>query len=203
MEKRWPAGPGSSREGGFAGRICGAWPGLRGTRRAGFTPGAVPGATRRESMHLPGGPRAGFSHIDHGPRGPGHASRHSAQARAALSPFVLLVIPGCQRSSAAIAHQGFPIRPAVQVGKYRISPIVRHHHGDGYQASVSIRSGRGSMTHDRVLRFVPVFGTRDQATRFATEQALAWIGGASRDTSPVSAPLLSPSPLGVPCPRKN
>ncbi len=32
------------------------------------------------------------------------------------------------------------------------------------------------MTHDRVMRFVPQFPTHDQATRFATEQALAWIG---------------------------
>jgi hypothetical protein len=40
---------------------------------------------------------------------------------------------------------------------------------------VSIRSGTGSMTHDRVMRFVPVFDTSDQATRFATVQALAWI----------------------------
>ena len=33
------------------------------------------------------------------------------------------------------------------------------------------------MTHDRVMRFVPVFETHDQATRFATEQALVRIGG--------------------------
>lgn len=32
------------------------------------------------------------------------------------------------------------------------------------------------MTHDRVMRFVPAFDTHEQATRFATEQALAWIG---------------------------
>jgi hypothetical protein len=32
------------------------------------------------------------------------------------------------------------------------------------------------MTHDRVLRFVPVFDSPDQAARFATEKALAWIG---------------------------
>jgi hypothetical protein len=36
------------------------------------------------------------------------------------------------------------------------------------------------MTHDRVMRFVPVFDTHEQASRFATEQALAWLGpGAS------------------------
>lgn len=43
-------------------------------------------------------------------------------------------------------------------------------------AAVSIRSGRGSMTHDRVLRFVPVFDTHAEAARFATDRALAWIG---------------------------
>ncbi len=43
-------------------------------------------------------------------------------------------------------------------------------------AAVSIRSGSGSMTHDRVTRFAPVFDTHDQATRYATDQALAWIG---------------------------
>ena len=31
------------------------------------------------------------------------------------------------------------------------------------------------MTHDRVLRFVPVFDSHDEAARFAVEQALAWI----------------------------
>ena len=43
------------------------------------------------------------------------------------------------------------------------------------------------MTHDRVLRFVPVFDTHDQATRFAASQALAWLGrGAPDDRQPAS-----------------
>lgn len=32
------------------------------------------------------------------------------------------------------------------------------------------------MTHDRVMRFVPVFASGEQAARFATSQALTWIG---------------------------
>ena len=43
------------------------------------------------------------------------------------------------------------------------------------------------MTHDRVLRFVPLFDSHDQAARFATEQALAWIGApaaAPQDSKP-------------------
>jgi hypothetical protein len=42
-------------------------------------------------------------------------------------------------------------------------------------ASVSIRSGSGSMTHDRVLRFVPLFDSADEAACFATAQGLAFI----------------------------
>jgi hypothetical protein len=41
---------------------------------------------------------------------------------------------------------------------------------------VSIRSGRGSATSDRVLRFHPIFDSRDAAERYATAQGLAWIG---------------------------
>jgi hypothetical protein len=41
------------------------------------------------------------------------------------------------------------------------------------------------MTHDRVLRFVPVFDTREQAGRFASEQALAWLEPAGSCRSPV------------------
>lgn len=41
---------------------------------------------------------------------------------------------------------------------------------------MSIRSGRGSATSDRVLRFHPIFDSRDAAERYATAQGLAWIG---------------------------
>jgi hypothetical protein len=70
-----------------------------------------------------------------------------------------------------------------------VTPLTRSIDDGRFAAVVSIRSGCGSMTHDRVLRFVPVFETHDQATSFATEQALAWIGQpASGDRS---APLQS------------
>lgn len=49
--------------------------------------------------------------------------------------------------------------------------MSRRADGGRYAASVSIRSGRGSMTHDRVMRFIPQFDTRDQTVRFATQQA--------------------------------
>jgi hypothetical protein len=55
-----------------------------------------------------------------------------------------------------------------------------------YAASVSIRSGRGSATHDRVLRFHPVFESRCAAERYATAQGLAWIGAPAARLAPSS-----------------
>lgn len=74
------------------------------------------------------------------------------------------------------ARQGISIQSSLQIGKYLVSPLTRPLGCGRYAAAVSIRSGRGSMTHDRVMRFVPAFDSHEQATRFATEQALAWIG---------------------------
>jgi hypothetical protein len=44
-----------------------------------------------------------------------------------------------------------------------------------YAASVSIRSGRGSATHDRVLRIVPTFASSADAAHHAIRHGLAWI----------------------------
>jgi hypothetical protein len=81
------------------------------------------------------------------------------------------VAPQCgrDRRKLTIHHQ-------FQVGKHLVSPLTRRSEcGQHVAAAVSIRSGRGSMTHDRVLRFVPVFESHVEAARFAVEQALAWI----------------------------
>jgi len=50
-------------------------------------------------------------------------------------------------------------------------------HDGRYAASVSICTGRGSATHDRVIRFVPQFDTAHAAIRYATDQGLAWVAG--------------------------
>jgi hypothetical protein len=62
----------------------------------------------------------------------------------------------------------------VQVGKYLVSPLSTALHGGDYLASVSIRSGQGSNTYDRVMRFTPRFATRDAAVRYAAEHGVAW-----------------------------
>lgn len=62
------------------------------------------------------------------------------------------------------------------VGKYLVSPLARQLDEGRYAASVSIRSGRGSATHDRVLRFSTLFDDAAAAVNYATEHALNWIG---------------------------
>ena len=57
-----------------------------------------------------------------------------------------------------------------------MSPLIRPVERGRFGAAVSIRSGAGTMTHDRVMRFAPLFDTHEQATRFAVDQAMAWIG---------------------------
>ena len=61
------------------------------------------------------------------------------------------------------------------VGKYLVSPLTRLTDAGQYIASVSIRSGQGSGTHDRVFRFLPSFATRESARRYATEQGMNWL----------------------------
>lgn len=61
------------------------------------------------------------------------------------------------------------------VGKYLVSPLVRHTDGGGFSASVSIRSGRGSGTHDRVLRLPGCFGTAETARSHALAEGLDYL----------------------------
>jgi hypothetical protein len=64
----------------------------------------------------------------------------------------------------------------VTVGKYLISPLVKLLENGWYATSVSIRSGSGSGTHDRVLRLTRLFRDRVAALQYATAEGLQWIG---------------------------
>ncbi|MCX7660776.1 MULTISPECIES: hypothetical protein [Caldimonas] len=64
--------------------------------------------------------------------------------------------------------------PPFSVGKYLVSPLSRRNDAGGYAASVSIRSGRGAGTHDRVFRFATSFETCEGALRHAAEQGRLW-----------------------------
>ncbi|OGA96455.1 MAG: hypothetical protein A3E79_02410 [Burkholderiales bacterium RIFCSPHIGHO2_12_FULL_61_11] len=63
----------------------------------------------------------------------------------------------------------------IAVGKYLVSPLAKQQGEGRYAASVSIRSGRGSATHDRVMRFSRLFDSAAAALHYATEHALCWI----------------------------
>lgn len=64
----------------------------------------------------------------------------------------------------------------ITVGRYLISPITKVLENGWYACSVSIRSGSGSSTHDRVLRLTRLFQNRLAAVRYATAEGLQWIG---------------------------
>ena len=72
-----------------------------------------------------------------------------------------------------ISHQNIPAQMAV--GKYLVSPLAKPHGEGRYAASVSIRSGQGSATYDRVMRFSGLFDSAALALQYATEHALGWI----------------------------
>jgi len=60
------------------------------------------------------------------------------------------------------------------VGKYLVSPLIRCIDAGTYSASVSIRSGRGSGTHDRIFRFIGRFPSHESAERYAIAQGVGW-----------------------------
>jgi MoaA/NifB/PqqE/SkfB family radical SAM enzyme len=64
----------------------------------------------------------------------------------------------------------------VTSGKYLISPLVKPLENGWYAASVSIRSGSGSGTHDRVLRLTRLFRSKLAAIQYAIAEGLQWTG---------------------------
>ncbi|HSW03420.1 hypothetical protein [Aquabacterium sp.] len=63
----------------------------------------------------------------------------------------------------------------ITMGKYLVSPLARQTDEGRYAPSVSIRTGRGSATHDRVLRFTHHFATAREALRYAADQGRSWV----------------------------
>ena len=61
------------------------------------------------------------------------------------------------------------------MGKYRIEPCSRALPNGTFGAQVSVASGRGSASTDRVMRFVPEFATPDAANQYALNEGLLWV----------------------------
>lgn len=64
---------------------------------------------------------------------------------------------------------------SISIGKYLVSPLAKRLADGLYAASVSIRSGRGSASTDRVMRFKGSFFSENAAHRYAREQGLVWV----------------------------
>jgi hypothetical protein len=64
---------------------------------------------------------------------------------------------------------------SIEVGKYLVSPFTKLTADGSFAASVSIRSGRGMASHDRVMRFTPQFSNSREALAYATREGLAWV----------------------------
>jgi len=69
---------------------------------------------------------------------------------------------------------------AITLGKYRIAACPRAIEGGRYAAQVSIASGRGSASTDRVMRFIDDFPTHEAAASYAIEQGLNWVRETTR-----------------------
>jgi hypothetical protein len=68
----------------------------------------------------------------------------------------------------------------VTIGKYRIAACPKPLLGGRFGAQVSIASGRGSASTDRVMSFHDDFSTPDAAARFAIAQGIDWVHTATR-----------------------
>jgi hypothetical protein len=66
--------------------------------------------------------------------------------------------------------------PALAVGKYLISPLTKLVDNGWFACSVSIRSGSGRGTTDRVVRLTRLFRDRVAAAEYALQEGLRWIG---------------------------
>lgn len=64
----------------------------------------------------------------------------------------------------------------ITVGKYLISPLTKALEGGWFACSVSIRSGSGSATTDRVVRLTRLFRTASEAAKYAIQEGFQWIG---------------------------
>jgi hypothetical protein len=63
----------------------------------------------------------------------------------------------------------------ITMGKYRIAACPRQLESGQFAAQVSIASGRGSASTDRVIRFHDAFTSQEAAASYAIEQGIDWV----------------------------
>lgn len=80
-----------------------------------------------------------------------------------------------KRKNKDMQHQNNNHSP-MTVGRYLISPLTKALENGWYAASVSIRSGSGRATTDRVLRLTRLFRDATAAADYAVSEGLQWVG---------------------------
>lgn len=106
--------------------------------------------------------------------------------------------PSCRLTDSVSVHQGTcRCRPLVgagfsisnplstyrqAVGRFTLSTTSRKTACGHFTASLSIRSGSGSGTQDRVFRFLPLFSTAQAALDFALDQGMGYLRPAGQPT---------------------
>lgn len=73
-----------------------------------------------------------------------------------------------------------PVTSPRTIGKYLVSPLIKVLENGWFASSVSIRSGRGSATTDRILRLTRLFRSPIEAASFAHAEGLQWINASGR-----------------------
>jgi hypothetical protein len=69
---------------------------------------------------------------------------------------------------------------AITLGKYRIAACPRALPCGRFAAQVSVASGVGSASTDRVICFTDDFATHEAAASFSMAQGLDWVQGTHR-----------------------
>ena len=64
---------------------------------------------------------------------------------------------------------------AVTIGKFLVTPLTRVLDNGWFACSVSVRSGTGSATTDRVLRLTRLFQTKASAAQYALAEGMRWL----------------------------
>ena len=125
----------------------------------------------QDSLHALADPVGALLDFETSERGlrPGSNHPDSAQAVLTVTPFDDAAAPPVACFSMTLTE------PNTIVGKYLISPLTRMLDDGQYAASVSIRSGSGRGTHDRVMRFVPLFSDHATAAHYATREGMRWV----------------------------
>lgn len=68
----------------------------------------------------------------------------------------------------------------ITMGKYRIAACPSPQDCGRFAAQVSIASGSGRGTTDRVMRFHDLFATHDAAAHYALAQGIVWVHETTR-----------------------